>query len=285
MAKPFSKNQVGYMRHRKFLALNANAIALWHEGKDYCSEHLTDGLIPAEAVKGFRFRSAKAIELLTASCGEKPDGSTYAPLWERHPVGFKMHDYLAHNDAYEVVQERIAKVEERREGERRRQAEYRERERREAERRREQDTEAERTSRITSRVISDPVTPPTVPEPRRSPPNPPPGAVDRLVDAVVAELAGVFLERYPAIYAKARAGATYHVRAARDHPVAMDLIHAYTDVDYLCDMLELFLRKDEWKPKNVPGSPGQFRHMAPECDSELRRAQWHRVPRPSKVAS
>lgn len=161
MAKPYQKNQVGYMRHRKFLALNANAVALWHEGKDYCSEHLTDGLIPASAVRGFRFKSKKAIELLTTSCGMKPDGTAYAPLWESHDIGFKMHDYLEHNDSYETVQARIAKVEEKREGERRRQAEYRERERRKGERRADADGDAPREPQPTSRVTYGPVTPPT----------------------------------------------------------------------------------------------------------------------------
>jgi hypothetical protein len=125
MAKPYTKTIVGYMRHRKFLALNANAIALWHEGKDYCSEHLTDGLIPTEAVRGFRFRGAKAVDLLKSSCGSKPDGTVYAPLWEVHPVGYKMHDYLEHNDSYEVIQARMERADVDRDWDRRRKQLYR----------------------------------------------------------------------------------------------------------------------------------------------------------------
>lgn len=138
--------------------------------------------------------------------------------------------------------------------------------------------------------ITQPEAKKTFPSPSPEvPPNPPAGGRSGnsvlTADDAVSDAAGRFLERYPGIFAKVRSGAAYHVRSARDHPVAMDLIQTYGDVDYLCDMLELFLRKTEWKPKNVPGSPGQFRHMAPECDAELRRANWHRAPRASRVAS
>lgn len=125
MAKPWSKNIVGYMRHQKFLALTANAIALWDEGKDHCAERLTDGLITKEALTTFRFRSPKAVALLTTSCGEKPDGTPYSPLWEKHDIGYKMHDYLEHNDSYEVVTARIERAEIRRVAEKNRQAAYR----------------------------------------------------------------------------------------------------------------------------------------------------------------
>lgn len=101
------------------------------------------------------------------------------------------------------------------------------------------------------------------------PPNPPDGGL--LVDERIATLAGDFLSRYPAVYQRAKSGATYHVREARDHPYAMDLVAKWPDLDYLEKMLELFLRKADWSPKNVPGSPGQFRHMAPECDALLRQ--------------
>lgn len=100
------------MRHPKFLALSGNAIALWHEGKDYCDEHMTDGLIPSAAMKGFRFRGAKPIGMLTTSCGPRCDGTAYTPLWEAHPVGYKMHDYLDHNPCREDVLARMEQAEE-----------------------------------------------------------------------------------------------------------------------------------------------------------------------------
>lgn len=107
MAKPWGRYELGMMGHPKFLALNGNAIALWWEAKNYCDTHHTDGMIPREALRLFRFSGPKAIDLLTASCGSKPNGSAYAPLWEAHPVGFKMHDYLDFNDCREEVLARL----------------------------------------------------------------------------------------------------------------------------------------------------------------------------------
>lgn len=106
--KPWAKLEVGYMDHPKFLALNANAICLWHEGKNYCDKFQTDGLIPRDALKLFRFRGAKAVAMLMAPCGTpKSDGGRYSPLWEDDPVGFRMHDYLDHNDCSDVVLARM----------------------------------------------------------------------------------------------------------------------------------------------------------------------------------
>lgn len=116
MAKPWARLEIGYLGHPKFLALSANAICLWHEGKNYCDEFHTDGLIPRDALKLFRFRGAKAMQQLTTPCATpKPDGSAYAALWEEHPVGFKMHDYLDHNDCREEVLARLEDADERRE--------------------------------------------------------------------------------------------------------------------------------------------------------------------------
>lgn len=113
--KPWSKLEIGYLNHPKFLALNANAICLWHEGKNYCDTHQTDGLVPRDAMKTFRFRGAKAIAMLLLSCGLKPDGTPYAPLWSSHEVGYRMHDYLDHNDCREAVLARMDQAEKARE--------------------------------------------------------------------------------------------------------------------------------------------------------------------------
>lgn len=118
--------EVGYWDHIKFQSLSANAICLWHEGKNYCDKHHTDGLMPLVVIKQFRFHGKKAVDALTAPCETpKPDGSAYSALWEAHPVGWKMHDYLDHNDCREVVEARIAAAEARREAERQRKADWR----------------------------------------------------------------------------------------------------------------------------------------------------------------
>lgn len=127
--KLWARYEQGFINHDKFRAITANAIALWLEGKNYADTKLTDGLLPDYEVKLWRFHGKKSVALLTRSCGLKP-GTTqpYAPLWE--PVdgfGFKMHDYLEHNDCREVVQERIDKADAARELRNSNQAAYRER--------------------------------------------------------------------------------------------------------------------------------------------------------------
>lgn len=112
MAKPWARIEVGYLNHPKFLALTATAICLWHEGKNYCDMHHTDGLIPRDALKTFRFRGTATIAVLMKSCGAKPNGTPYAPLWEPHDLGYKMHDYLDHNDCREQVLERLQDADE-----------------------------------------------------------------------------------------------------------------------------------------------------------------------------
>jgi hypothetical protein len=80
-----------------------------------------------------------------------------------------------------------------------------------------------------------------------------------------------FLGRYPAIYALARHGAIYQIDESRDLPVARDLVNQWPDMEHLAKMLELFLLKCDWAPKNEPGTPAQFRHMAPSADALLRK--------------
>ena len=116
MPKPWAKYEIGFIRHAKFLCLSGNAIALWWEGKNYCDEHLTDGFFPREALRTFRFRAPRSVELLMQSCGVKPNGEAYAPLWDAIDIGgvpyIRMHDYLLHNDCREVVQKRMQAADE-----------------------------------------------------------------------------------------------------------------------------------------------------------------------------
>jgi hypothetical protein len=114
VSKPWAKYEIDFLDHSKFLALTANAICLWLEAKNYCDKYHTDGMFPKEALKTFRFNGRKSVELLMRSCGQKPDGEPYAPLWEQVDLGeashYRMHDYLLHNDCREVVLARIAKA-------------------------------------------------------------------------------------------------------------------------------------------------------------------------------
>jgi hypothetical protein len=126
LPKPWAKYEIGFLRHAKFLALTSNAICLWLEAKSYCDEHLTDGMFPRVALRTFRFNGAKSVESLMTSCGLKPNGDAYAPLWEAVDIGgvpyVRMHDFLVHNDCREVALKRIAQVEARRDADRDRKA-------------------------------------------------------------------------------------------------------------------------------------------------------------------
>lgn len=82
--------------------------------------------------------------------------------------------------------------------------------------------------------------------------------------------AGNFLRRYPAIYARVRHGARYLVRPARDYMYACQIVEGWENDSRLDLMVELFLRMSAKEANNIPGTPGQFLHMAPECDSRLR---------------
>lgn len=116
MAKPWARLEQNYINHPKFLALDASSICLWHEGKNYCDMHQTDGLIPREALKTFRFAGRRQVDALIVSCGPKPSGEPWAPLWETSgTLGFKMHDYLDHNDCRDAVLARIEDADEQKE--------------------------------------------------------------------------------------------------------------------------------------------------------------------------
>lgn len=126
MPKAWAKYEVDFISHPKFRALSANAICLWVEGKNYCDENMTDGLIPTHIVKQFRFSRKASIDALLRSCGPKGAGDdVYAPLWEAHPVGYKMHGYLEYNDCREVVLARIARADAEREKDKQRKADAR----------------------------------------------------------------------------------------------------------------------------------------------------------------
>lgn len=80
---------------------------------------------------------------------------------------------------------------------------------------------------------------------------------------------GDFSERYPLIFSRVRSGAHYRGNPVRDYPNYCELVRGWPD-DRLDQMLELFLLMPTKDANNVPGTPGQFLNMAPECDRRLR---------------
>src|SRR4051812_11572342 len=82
----------------KFIAIGDHAWRLWCEGGTYCQKHLTDGLIPLKALRGFRYYSKSAVqELLAVNVPEK------GPLWHLEGESVRVHDYLDWNDTREKV--------------------------------------------------------------------------------------------------------------------------------------------------------------------------------------
>lgn len=91
------------MTNLKIVRLPDSALRLWLKGLCFCQMHLTDGLIPREAL-GPMEAKRKDIDAL---CTSKVEGR--APIWDRiEGVGFKVHDYLDYNDSREVVLRRRA---------------------------------------------------------------------------------------------------------------------------------------------------------------------------------
>lgn len=241
--------EVSYIDHPKFVKLTDGAFRLWHEGKSYCEKHLTDGLISTEAMNGFRYINPRRLEeLQTAIPGY------LAPLWEVHPVGFKMHDYLDHNDCRDVQLKRIDYSKGEKDRRRKNQQTYRDGRREKATR--DLNVTGHESVTNTARVTRK-STPTTVPASE---------AQEELLEA----RAGAFIERYPRIYADVRHGAHYHVRAARDFQTFLELVRGWPDDARLDAMFEVFLRLNGKGVLNQPGSPGQFLHHAPECDALLR---------------
>ena len=101
----------GAMQNMKVSRLSDSAFRLWIRGLCYCQTALTDGLIPREAL-GQMGAKRRDVDMLSSILV-----AGTAPLWEPHPIGFKVHDYLAYNDCRDKVLERQAEV-------RRRKAEY-----------------------------------------------------------------------------------------------------------------------------------------------------------------
>lgn len=79
---------------------------------------------------------------------------------------------------------------------------------------------------------------------------------------------GDVAEMFPRVFLRVRK-AHYQPKPVRDYPNFQDLARGWT-LDRLEKMLEVFLLMPAKEANNVPGTPGQFSNMAPECDRRLR---------------
>lgn len=93
----------GAMGNLKIMRLSNSAFRLWIRGLCYCQTHLTDGLIPREAMRMLDAKRADVDALSSVLVEGK------SSLWERiEAFGFKVHDYLDWNDSREVVESKRA---------------------------------------------------------------------------------------------------------------------------------------------------------------------------------
>lgn len=84
---PWVKLDDGFFDHPKALAAGPLGIAMFVAGLCYCSRHLTDGFIPAEAVP-------RLISLPPKQSARVSSDLVRAGLWRTCPGGFIVHDYL-----------------------------------------------------------------------------------------------------------------------------------------------------------------------------------------------
>jgi hypothetical protein len=80
-------------RHPKFLRAGPAASWLWLAGLCYCQDALTDGFISAEAVHTLGV--PKPLPLASVLVKER--------LWQEEPDGWRIHDYLQHNNSAEYI--------------------------------------------------------------------------------------------------------------------------------------------------------------------------------------
>jgi uncharacterized protein YdaU (DUF1376 family) len=88
----------------------------------------------------------------------------------------------------------------------------------------------------------------------------------------IAEKAGRFLAKYPIIYAEERRGAHFPLKPVLHFHVACELVQGWPDLDRLELMLRTFCKLPASEKMAWPGTPAQFKHLAPSIDARLRQA-------------
>src|SRR5262245_25445896 len=95
-----------FFRHPKVLAAGRDARDLYLVGLCYCAQGLTDGFIPAQAV---RVLAAEAEIDSGPACAAQ---LVAVGLWEEAPGGYAIHDYLEYQPSKErVIATREARAE------------------------------------------------------------------------------------------------------------------------------------------------------------------------------
>ena len=88
----------------------------------------------------------------------------------------------------------------------------------------------------------------------------------------ITEKAGQFLRRYQAIYAEERRGAHFPLKPVLHFQTACELVQGWPDLARLELMLRTFCKLPASEKMAWPGTPAQFKHLAPSIDARLRQA-------------
>jgi len=112
--------------HPKILKAGPEAAWMWACAIAYCQNHLTDGHVPADALRSLEsYKNPRAVADRLVEARKSPDGQG---LFERRDDDYAVHDYLKSNASKAVVLERRAKAAARKARERARREPEKERE-------------------------------------------------------------------------------------------------------------------------------------------------------------
>ena len=92
------------------------------------------------------------------------------------------------------------------------------------------------------------------------------------VSEEISEKAGKFLTKYQAIYAEERNGAHFPLKPVLHFQTACELVHGWPDLARLELMFRTFCKLPASEKMAWPGTPAQFKHLAPAIDARLRQA-------------
>ena len=92
------------------------------------------------------------------------------------------------------------------------------------------------------------------------------------MDEDISEKAGKFLASYQRIYAEERNGAHFPLKPVLHFHTACELVQGWPDLVRLELMFRTFCKLPSSEKMAWPGTPAQFKHLAPAIDARLRQA-------------
>lgn len=259
----------GALSHPKIVGMvdTRRPFDLWVWGLSYAQLHLTDGMIPNDAVpRG----AAKAVQDLCRR-----------GLWEAKQEGFVIHDHLEWNDSRELVKTRRQAAEAEKMAHRERMKQWRDKKKLLQEAYIDADCD---TSRDTSQDGHD-VTHGDVSMPLLTKPNQTKPYVQEKIhrerdarmtgtsDPALARRAGEFFKSWTTLYSRHRSGAVYHSRPHVDYANCCNLVRSFSDDQRLCDLAVVFLNSNEPFIEGSNRSLAVFETRISWCDEQLRKAE------------